>query len=94
MNCCNGDCNQGRDCPYRGTITMSEGNKQWGLGMVAGVIITSLIAIALSKMQPVQQVEMPKDVITAYNMGIKDALRTNPPSSDLEMSCLELWGKK
>jgi hypothetical protein len=27
-------------------------------------------------------------------MGIKDALRTNPPSNDLEMVCLELWGKK
>ena len=73
---------------------MSEGNKQWMLGMVAGVVITSLIAIALNKMQPVQQVEMPADVITAYNMGIKDALRTNPPSNDLEMVCLELWGKK
>jgi hypothetical protein len=95
MNCCDGNCNQGRDCPYRGTITMSEGNKQWMLGMVAGVVITSLIAIALSKMNPVlQAVEMPKDIIQSYNMGIKDALRTNPASNDLEMVCLELWGKK
>ena len=94
MTCCNQNCEQGRDCPYKGTITMSEGNKQWGLGMVAGVVITSLIAIALNKMQPVQQVEMPQDVITAYNLGIKDALRTNPASTDLEMTCLELWGKK
>ena len=94
MTCCDKDCNQGRDCPYRGTISMSEGNKQWMLGMVAGVVITSLIAIALNKMEPVQQVEMPQDVITAYNMGIKDALRTNPASNDLEMTCLELWGKK
>ena len=94
MNCCEGNCNQGRDCPYKGAITMSEGNKQWGLGMVAGVVITSLIAIALNKMQPVQQVEMPQDVITAYNLGIKDALRTNPVSADLDNACLELWGKK
>jgi hypothetical protein len=94
MTCCNQDCEQGRNCPYKGAITMSEGNKQWALGMVAGVVITSLIAIALSKMEPVQQVEMPKDVITAYNMGIKDALRTNPASADLDNACLELWGKK
>lgn len=95
MTCCNGDCNQGRDCPYKGTITMSEGNKQWALGMIAGVVITSLMAIALNKMEPVYQaIEMPEDVITAYNLGIKDALRTNPVSADLDNACLELWGKK
>jgi hypothetical protein len=75
---------------------MTEGNKQWGLGLVVGVTLTTLIAISINKMQPVNPsaVDMPKDVITAYNMGIKDALKTNPPSAELEMACLELWGKK
>ena len=94
--CCDGDRNQGRDCPFRGAITMTEGNKQWGLGLVVGVTLTTLIAVGINKMQPVNPsaVDMPKDIIQAYNMGLKDALRTNPPSADLEMVCLELWGKK
>jgi hypothetical protein len=37
---------------------------------------------------------MPKDVITAYNMGIKDALVVNPPSADLENVCAALWSNK
>ena len=93
--CCNGDCNQGRDCPFRGTITMTEGNKQWALGLVVGITLTSLIAISMSKMQAEPSaVDMPKDIVQAYNMGIKDALKTNPPGAELEMVCLELWGKK
>lgn len=74
---------------------MTEGNKQWGLGLVVGVTLTTLIAISINKMQPVPSaVDMPRDVIQAYNMGIKDALKTNPASAELEMVCLELWGKK
>ncbi len=93
--CCDGNCEQGRDCPFRGAITMTEGNKQWALGLVVGITLTSLIAIGMSKMQAEPSaVDMPKDVIQAYNMGIKDALKTNPPGAELEMVCLELWGKK
>jgi hypothetical protein len=77
---------------------MSEGNKQWMLGVITGVTITTLIAIGINQMNrqqnPATYVDMPKDIIESYNMGIKDALRTNPPSNDLEMVCLELWGKK
>jgi hypothetical protein len=77
---------------------MSEGNKQWILGVITGVTITTLIAIGINQMSrqqnPASYVDMPKDIIESYNMGIKDALRTNPPSNDLEMVCLELWGKK
>ena len=77
---------------------MSEGNKQWILGVITGVTITTLIAIGINQMSrqqnPASYVDMPKDIIESYNMGIKDALRTNPASSDLEMTCLELWGKK
>ena len=93
--CCDGNCEQGRDCPFRGAITMTEGNKQWALGLVVGITLTSLIAIGMSKMQAEPSaVDMPKNVIQAYNMGIKDALKTNPPGAELEMVCLELWGKK
>ena len=93
--CCNGECNQGRDCPYKGE-SMSERNKQWMLGVIVGVVLASLIAIGLSKMRstdpPMHM--MPKDIIEAYNMGLKDALRTNPPSWELEQTCLNMWADK
>jgi hypothetical protein len=75
---------------------MSEGNKQWMLGVITGVVVTSLIAIGLSKMKandpPMHM--MPKDIIQAYNMGLKDALRTNPVSLELDQTCLSLWANK
>ena len=95
MICCEGECNQGRDCPYRGATTMSEGNKQWGLGLLAGIVLTSLVAISINKMQATSPaVYMPKDVIEAYNMGLRDALKTNPPSMNLEQVCVNLWADK
>ena len=74
---------------------MTENNKYWGLGVVTGVVLTSLIAISLAKMRvEPPEVLMPATVIDAYNMGIKDALKTNPPGSDLEDACLALWAKQ
>lgn len=39
-------------------------------------------------------VQMPHDVITAYNMGLRDAIKTNPPSAELEQACVTLWTSK
>jgi uncharacterized membrane protein len=77
---------------------MSEGTKQWMLGVMTGVVLTSLIALGLNKLHKAQSpqsyVEMPKDIIQAYNMGLKDALKTNPPSMDLEQTCVNMWADK
>ena len=75
---------------------MNENNKRWALGVVTGVVLTSLIAISLSKMkanEPPMHM-MPRDIIEAYNMGLKDALRTNPASWALEQTCLNMWADK
>ena len=75
---------------------MTDGNKQWALGVVVGVVLASLIAISLSKMkspEPPMHM-MPKDLIESYNMGLKDALRTNPASWELEQTCLNMWADK
>ena len=75
---------------------MSEGNKQWTLGLIVGIVLTSLIAIGINKIkatEPPMEV-LPKSVIEAYNMGLRDALITNPVSPALEMTCVELWGRK
>ena len=96
MICCQGDCEQGRDCPFRKESVMNESNKQWALGLVVGVVLTSLIAIGISKIKsydPTMEI-LPKSVIEAYNMGLKDALKTNPPSMDLEQVCVNMWANK
>lgn len=75
---------------------MTEGNKQWALGLLVGIVLTSLVAIGINKMRataPPLEV-LPKSVIEAYNMGLKDALMTNPVSPALEMTCLDIWGKR
>ena len=71
-------------------------DKQWGLGVLVGVVLTSLIAIGISKIKfydPPMEI-LPKTVIEAYNMGLKDALKTNPPSMDLEQTCVNMWADK
>ena len=77
---------------------MTDGTKQWMLGVIVGVVLASLIAIGISKIarqqSPAAYVDMPRDIIQAYNMGLKDALKTNPASWDLEQTCLNLWADK
>ena len=77
---------------------MSEGTRQWMLGMATGALITGLIAIGIGKISqqqnPAAYVDMPKTIVEAYNMGLKDAIRTNPPSWELEQVCLNLWADK
>jgi hypothetical protein len=70
--------------------------EQFWMGAALGVLTTLLVTLSFDKLLDTQvsTVEMPKDVIAAYNMGIKDALKTNPAGAELEMACLELWGKK
>lgn len=78
---------------------MNESQKQWGLGVLVGVVATTLIAIAIDKLpnkQPSEPIAnlIPKDIIEAYNQGLKDALRLNPVSLELDQACLTLWANK
>jgi hypothetical protein len=43
----------------------------------------------LSASQPTEPTQI--EAIEAYNLGKQHALRTNPVSMDLEMTCLSLW---
>lgn len=69
---------------------------QFWLGVIFGSVTTLLIVLSLERLmrEPSQNVQLPADVISAYNMGIKDALKTNPPSLDLENTCASLWFNK
>jgi hypothetical protein len=72
-------------------------NEQFWIGMVFGIFCTVLVGLSLDKIfggTGVSTVEMPKDIISAYNRGIKDALHTNPASADLDIACAALWSNK
>lgn len=72
-------------------------DERFWIGTMFGMFVMLLITLVYSKMtetpQP-SQLTMPKDVVQAYNMGLKDALRTNPPSLDLEQTCVNMWADK
>jgi hypothetical protein len=91
MNCCNENCQQGRQCSER-TI-MDENKAHFFKGALLGVTATALIAIGAHKINSQQPKEniLPSSVIEAYNMGLTDALRTNPVSPQLEQVCVNLW---
>jgi hypothetical protein len=68
-------------------------------GALVGSVFTVLVTLAGAKVidnvrTTNQESIMPTNVIQAYNQGLRDALRTNPVSMELEMVCLELWANK
>jgi hypothetical protein len=70
--------------------------RQWMLGLLVGTLLTGLVALGFNKMrsaEPPMEI-MPKTIIDAYNAGLKDALKTNPASWDLEQTCLNMWADK
>lgn len=56
----------------------------YGIGVMTGM------AAKTEKPKPVT----PTEIIDAYERGKKDALKTNPVSWDLEMTCAGLWVSK
>jgi hypothetical protein len=77
-------------------MVYSEKEEPFWWGIALGAMATLLTVLAFARLLESQepQIQMPQDVIAAYNQGIKDALKTNPAGAELEMACLELWGKK
>jgi hypothetical protein len=72
-------------------------NGTYWSGFVLGLFSMLFLVLAIDRMtdrpEP-SQLTMPKDIVQAYNMGIKDALKTNPPSLDLEQTCVNMWANK
>jgi hypothetical protein len=72
-------------------------NGSYWSGFVLGAFSMMFLVLAIGRMtddEMPSQLTMPKDVVEAYRMGIKDALKTNPPSLDLEQTCLNMWADK
>jgi len=73
-------------------------NGTYWSGFVLGALTTGLIVLAIDKLSTDQGAYppglIPQDIVKAYNMGLKDSLRTNPPSMELDAVCLELWTER
>ena len=67
------------------------------LGFTLGAFMMLLTVLAFERITAKPDpsaVLMPANVIQAYNQGLSDALKTNPPSKELDAICLDLWTEK
>ena len=72
-------------------------NGTYWSGVFFGSMVMLLVVLVLERLNQTPEpsaVNMPKDVVEAYRMGIKDAMKTNPPSLDLEQTCMNMWAER
>jgi hypothetical protein len=87
----------GKDIFNRSNRFYHDPAERFWIGTMFGMFVMLLVVLVYSKLaeQPdASQLTMPKDVVESYRMGLKDALRTNPPSLELEQTCLNMWADK
>ena len=68
----------------------------WALGFTVGILTVLAWQRVMSEtlILPDNEETRAEEVISIYKRGVKDALRTNPVSMDLEQVCLEIWANK
>ena len=68
----------------------------WLLGFTVGILAVLAWQRVMSEplILPDTEATRAEELISIYKRGIKDALRTNPVSMDLEQACLEIWANK
>jgi hypothetical protein len=68
----------------------------WLLGFVIGVLTVLAWQRVVSEPLIVSDSEMTRaeELISIYKRGVKDALKTNPVSFELDQTCLEVWANK
>jgi len=68
----------------------------WALGFTMGLLTVLAYQKVMSEplILPDNEATRAEELISIYKRGIKDALRTNPVSMDLEQSCLEIWANR
>lgn len=74
---------------------LRKGTYWWGFSL--GALCMLLVVLVIDRLTTgpdPSAVLMPANVIQAYNQGLADALKTNPPSRDLDSVCLDLWTEK
>jgi hypothetical protein len=68
----------------------------WLLGFVIGILTVLAWQRVMSEPLIVSDAEATRaeELISIYKRGVKDALKTNPVSFELEQVCLEVWANK
>ena len=68
----------------------------WALGFTMGLLTVLAYQKVMSEPLIITDSEATRaeELISIYKRGIKDALRTNPVSMDLEQACLEIWANR
>ena len=74
-------------------------NGSYWLGAALGAMVMLLVVLIVDRLndkaeQMPTSLMMPKDVVEAYRMGVKDAMKTNPPSLELEQVCMNMWAER
>jgi hypothetical protein len=68
----------------------------WALGFAMGImtIIGADKIIERDILPQHAEAVRADELISIYKRGVKDALKTNPVSFELEQTCLEVWASK
>lgn len=68
----------------------------WLLGFTMGLLTVLAWQKVMSEpfIPPDTEASRADELISIYKRGVKDALRTNHVSMDLEQACLEIWANK
>ena len=79
------------------TLEQKIQNGSYWLGAALGAMVMLLVVLIIERLNTnpdPSSINMPKDVVEAYRMGIKDAMKTNPPSLELEQTCMNMWTER
>ena len=67
----------------------------WIFGFTVGVLtVLGYSRLTETKELPVESLLSSQGIISAYNAGRSDALKTNPVAWDLDAACLEVWANR
>jgi hypothetical protein len=68
----------------------------WLLGFTMGMLTVLSYEKLMSEPLVIYDSEATRadELISIYKRGVKDALKTNPVSFQLEQTCLEVWANK
>jgi hypothetical protein len=79
------------------TLEQRIQNGTYWTGAALGAMVMLLVVLIIERLNTgpdPSSVNMPKDVVEAYRMGLKDAMKTNPPSLELEQACMSMWSER
>ena len=68
----------------------------WLLGFVIGILTVLSWQKVMSDplIVPDAEATRAEELISIYKRGVRDALKTNPVSFELDQTCLEVWANK